>query len=140
MSRLHDYDRDPHSNAGNCCCGMDYESRVHPHPYTQANRSPLCVCALPADHQIHTDAVTTRPAPGTPESLLAAIGLRGTDAVREGIRQARGDQAAPQVPVTFASGEPSPAYQRLVAAEDEAALESLRALAADRAATGGEGQ
>lgn len=56
---LHTYKRSPHSNAGNCVCGMDYESRIHWHPYTKAYRSELCVCAYPADHPIH-DAPETR--------------------------------------------------------------------------------
>ncbi|MFJ8555288.1 hypothetical protein [Streptomyces sp. NPDC093676] len=62
----HPYRRSPHSGAGNCECGMAEESRAHPHPYAQAYRSNLCVCAHPAGHPIHTDAATAQPHPVYP--------------------------------------------------------------------------
>ncbi len=99
MTHIHPYERDPHSNAGNCRCGLHLESHRHPHPYTQAYRSNGCVCAKPADAPIHTDADTARPDPEYPEPL--ATGLRGTDAVREAARRARGDEASPQTPITW---------------------------------------
>jgi hypothetical protein len=97
---LHPYERSPHSSAGNCVCGMDYESRAHPHPYTQAYRSELCVCAHSAGHAIHADAATAQPTPVDPSP--ASNGLRGTAAAREAIHQARGHDAAPQTPILFA--------------------------------------
>ncbi|MFM9777070.1 hypothetical protein [Streptomyces scabiei] len=102
MSHTHAYERDPHSNAGNCRCGLHYESHRHPHPYTQARRSNACVCAQPADAPIHTDADTARPNPLYPEPSTA--GLRGIDAAREAVRKARGDEACPAAPILFASG------------------------------------
>lgn len=102
---LHEYQRDPYSNAGNCVCGMDYESRSHPHPYTQAYRSNTCVCAHPASHPIHTDGDTAEPDPAYPEPGRT---LRGTEAAREAVRQARGHDAAPQTPITFARPDYAP--------------------------------
>jgi hypothetical protein len=96
---LHTYRRSPHSSAGNCECGMDYESRVHPHPFTQAYRSNTCVCAHPADHSIHTDADTAAPNPVYPEPQPTA--RRGIDAARDAVRKARGDEAAPATPITW---------------------------------------
>lgn len=97
---LHAYEPSPHSNAGNCACGMAYESRSHPHPYTQAYRSNTCVCTHPAAHPIHTDADTARPNPLYPEPGPQT--RRGIDAAREAVRRARGDDWVPQTPVTFA--------------------------------------
>ena len=97
---LHTYEPSPHSSAGNCVCGMDYESRAHPHPYTQAYRSNTCVCALAADHPIHTDADTAAPNPVYPQPRQTR--LLGIDAAREAVRQARGDDACPQMPILFA--------------------------------------
>ena len=56
----HPYERSPYSGAGNCWCGRAYESRLHPHPYTRAYSDVLCVCASPADDEVHTDAATAR--------------------------------------------------------------------------------
>lgn len=100
MTNIHEYQRSPHSNAGNCECGMDYESRAHPHPFTQAYRSNTCVCAYPADHPIHTDADTATPNPLYPEAQ-ASSSPRSFDAAREAVRQARGDEAAPATPITW---------------------------------------
>ncbi|MFD8577186.1 hypothetical protein ACFV1H_17875 [Streptomyces virginiae] len=88
----HPYVLSPHSNAGNCECGMAEESRTHPHAYTQAYREELCVCAYPADHPIHTDAATAQP---TPYPKAPTSGLRGTDAARAAVRTARGGDAPP---------------------------------------------
>lgn len=99
---LHPYQRSRHSNAGNCECGMAEESRTHPHAYTQARRSNLCVCAYPADHVIHTDADTAHPNPVYPEPRSS--GLRGIEAGREAVRKARGDDACPATPILFADG------------------------------------
>jgi hypothetical protein len=96
---LHLYQRSRHSNAGNCECGMAEESRSHPHGYAQASRSNLCVCAYPADHLIHTDADTAAPNPVYPEPPKTH--LRGIEAGREAVRKARGDDWAPQTPITF---------------------------------------
>lgn len=100
MTVVHAFDRDPSSNAGNCRCGLHLESHRHPHPFTQAYRSNTCVCARPAGAPIHTDAATAQPNPLYPEPPATA--LRGTDAAREAVRQARGDEAAPQTPILFA--------------------------------------
>lgn len=97
----HPYARSPHSNGGNCECGMDYESRVHPHPFTQSYRSNACVCAYPADHPLHSDADTAHPDPVYPEPRQTH--LRGIEAGREAVRQARGDEAYPQTPILFAT-------------------------------------
>ncbi|MGW5636477.1 hypothetical protein [Streptomyces sp. NPDC003832] len=99
---IHPYSRSPHSNAGNCECGMAEESRTHPHQYTQAYRDNLCICALPASDPIHTDAATATPNPVYPEPRTT---LRGFAAAREAVRQARGDQAAPATPILFADPE-----------------------------------
>lgn len=101
----HPYTRSPHSNAGNCECGMAEESTSHPHTYTQAYRSNGCVCGRPADHPVHTDAATPNPVYPEPQPT----GLHGTEAGREAVRQARGDEAVPQKPVLFAvtpTGDP----------------------------------
>lgn len=98
---LHPYQRSRHSSAGNCECGMAEESRIHPHAFAQASRSNLCVCAYPAGHPIHTDADTARPDPAYPEPRQTH--LRGIDAGREAVRQARGDEAYPQTPILFAA-------------------------------------
>lgn len=98
---LHPYRRSPHSNAGNCECGMAEESRTHPHKFTQAYRSNTCVCAHPADHPIHTDADTAAPNPVYPEPSKS--GLRGIEAGREAVRKARGDDACPALPILFAN-------------------------------------
>jgi hypothetical protein len=82
---------------------MAKESRSHPHAYTQAYRSELCVCAYPVDHPIHTDAATAQSRPVS--ASLTSTGLRGTAAAREAVRQARGHEAAPQTPITFADGD-----------------------------------
>lgn len=99
-AHIHGYDRDPGSNAGNCRCGLHYESHRHPHPFTQSYRSNTCVCAKAADAPIHTDADTAHPDPVYPEPR--ATGLRGIEAGREAVRQARGDEAYPQTPILFA--------------------------------------
>lgn len=99
---IHEYERSPHSNAGSCFCGMDYESRAHPHPFTQSYRSNTCVCTKPADAPIHTDADTARPDPVYPEPRRS--NLRGIEAAREAVRQARGDEAYPQTPILFSDG------------------------------------
>jgi hypothetical protein len=80
---------------------MAEESRSHPHAYTQAYRDELCVCAYPPGHPIHTDADTAQPEPHTPRPK--ATGLRGIEAAREAVRQARGDEAYPQTPILFAT-------------------------------------
>ena len=102
----HPYVRSRHSNAGNCECGMAEESRSHPHTYAQAYRDELCVCALPAGDPIHTDAATAQPKPYTPRPK--ANGLRGIEAGREAVRQARGDEACPQTPILFADPKDTP--------------------------------
>lgn len=96
----HTYERDPHSNAGNCVCGLHLESHCHPHPYTQAYRSNTCVCAREASAPIHTDAATALPDPVYPEPRRSEA--RGTEAGREAVRLARGDEAAPATPIAFA--------------------------------------
>ena len=95
----HPYERSPHSNAGNCTCGMAEESSVHPHAYAQALRSNVCVCALAANHPVHIDADTAVP---DPNYAAGRSNERGAEAVRAAVRQARGCEAAPQVPITFA--------------------------------------
>ncbi|MEU0992328.1 hypothetical protein [Streptomyces sp. NPDC005953] len=92
-SPIHEYDRDPGSNAGNCRCGLHLESHRHPHPYTQAHRSNVCVCAQPATAPIHTDSTTARPDPVYPEP--GTTHLRGTDAARVAVRRARGGDTPP---------------------------------------------
>lgn len=99
MTHIHEYDRDPSSNAGNCRCGLHYESHRHPHPFTQSYRSNTCVCAKPAGAPIHTDAATAQPNPVYPEPRKT--NLRGIEAGREAVRQARGDEAYPQTPILF---------------------------------------
>ena len=106
MTHIHEYERSPHSNAGNCRCGLHYESHRHPHPFTQADRSNLCLCAKPANAPIHTDADTAAPDPVYPEPQHSS--LRGIEAGREAIRQARGIEAYPQTPIRFADGEETP--------------------------------
>lgn len=103
MTHIHEYDRDPGSNAGNCHCGLHYESHRHPHPFTQAYRSNTCICVQRADAPIHTDAATAAPDPVYPEPQRSS--LRGIEAGREAIRQARGIEASPQTPILFADGE-----------------------------------
>ncbi|MEV5977535.1 hypothetical protein [Streptomyces sp. NPDC052114] len=95
----HEYDPDPHSNAGNCRCGLHLESHRHPHPYTQARRSNACVCAQPPGAAIHTDAATATPNPQYPEQ--PANSARGTDAAREAVRRARGDDAPPATSISW---------------------------------------
>ncbi|MCX5253676.1 hypothetical protein OOK27_05735 [Streptomyces canus] len=102
---IHEYERSPHSNAGNCVCGMDYESRAHPHPFTQSYRSNTCVCAYPADHPIHTDADTAAPNPVYPEPQASSSSPRSFEAAREAVRRARGDEAYPQTTILFSGGE-----------------------------------
>lgn len=99
MTHIHEYDRDPDSNAGNCRCGLHYESHRHPHPYTQAYRSNTCVCAQPAGAPIHTDADSAQPNPRYPEPQHS--NLRGIEAARQAVRRARGDEAAPATPITW---------------------------------------
>jgi hypothetical protein len=60
------------------------------------------VCAYPADHPIHTDADTAAPNPASPEPR--ATNLRGIEAGRAAVRQARGDDACPATPILFADG------------------------------------
>ncbi|MFF4536585.1 hypothetical protein [Streptomyces aureus] len=96
---VHPYQRSPHSNAGNCECGMAEESRIHPHAFTQAYRSNGCVCAYPADHPIHTDADTAQPNPVYPEQQAARP--LSFDAAREAVRKARGNDACPATPITW---------------------------------------
>jgi hypothetical protein len=98
-AHIHEYERSPHSNAGNCRCGLHYESHRHPHPFTQASRSNTCVCTKPAGAPIHTDANTAQPNPVYPEPKPTH--LRGIEAGREAVRQARGDEAYPQTPILF---------------------------------------
>jgi hypothetical protein len=105
VTNIHEYERSPHSNAGNCVCGLHYESHRHPHPFTQAYRSNTCVCSKPASAPIHTDADTAAPNPRYPEPQRSD--LRGTDAAREAVRRARGDEAAPATPILFSDGEAS---------------------------------
>jgi hypothetical protein len=100
---------------------MAEESRAHPHAYAQAYRSNLCVCAYPAAHPIHTDANTAQPDPVYPEPRQT--GLRGIEAGREAVRQARGDEAYPQTPILFAAAPAGPAP-----ATDRAGLAVVRAL------------
>lgn len=107
MTHIHEYDRDPSSNAGNCRCGLHYESHRHPHPFTHAYRSNTCVCAKPADAPIHTDADTARPSPVYPEPQPS--GLRDIEAAREAVRKARGDDACPATPILFANDDSTPA-------------------------------
>ncbi|MBC2903175.1 hypothetical protein [Streptomyces cupreus] len=102
---IHPYSRSPHTNAGNCECGMAEESRTHPHEFTQAYRANVCVCALPAGDPIHTDAATAAPNPVYPEPQHTS--LHGIDAAREAVRQARGDEAAPAIPILFAHNDES---------------------------------
>lgn len=99
MTHIHEYDRDPGSNAGNCRCGLHLESHRHPHPFTQAYRSNTCVCSKPADASIHTDADPAAPDPVYPEPQQTS--LRGIDAAREAVRQARGDEAAPATTISW---------------------------------------
>lgn len=99
MTHIHEYDRDPGSNAGNCRCGLHHESHRHPHPYTQASRSNTCVCAKPAGAPIHTDGDTAKPNPVYPEP--SASNPRGIEAAREAVRKARGDEAAPATPISW---------------------------------------
>ena len=101
MTDIHEYERSPHSNAGNCRCGLHYESHRHPHPYTQAYRSNTCVCCKPADAPIHTDADTAAPNPVYPEPQTSS--LHGIEAGREAVRRARGDEAVPAIPILFSS-------------------------------------
>lgn len=99
-ARIHEYEASPHSNAGNCVCGLHYESHRHPHPFTQAYRSNTCVCSKPASAPIHTDADTAAPDPLYPEAQ-AGSSPRSFDAAREAVRRARGDEAAPATPITW---------------------------------------
>lgn len=92
----HPYERSKFSGAGNCWCGRAAESTLHPHAYAQASGSETCVCSKPAAAPIHTDADTARPRP---------LGS-GFDRIREGIRQASGIAAAPQVPIRFVCRPP----------------------------------
>ncbi len=50
----HEYERSPHSGAGNCLCGATEHHRLHPHAFLSADSDPdLCVCALPPDAKCH---------------------------------------------------------------------------------------
>ena len=50
----HYYDRSPHSGAGNCWCGRQRPSVVHPHEFTPAMKDPnRCVCRRAANDNIH---------------------------------------------------------------------------------------
>lgn len=55
----HEYEPSPHSNAGNCVCGMHEHHRWHPHEFTPARAQPdLCVCALGPTAKCHVfDAI-----------------------------------------------------------------------------------
>jgi hypothetical protein len=56
----HEYQRSPHSGAGNCVCGAAERHRRHPHGFIAADSKPeLCTCGLPCDakcHQLTGDA------------------------------------------------------------------------------------
>lgn len=50
----HDYERDPHSGAGNCVCGYEERCALHPHAFTPARMNPLrCVCRRPPNWNGH---------------------------------------------------------------------------------------
>lgn len=81
MPRVHPYQRDPHSGAGNCVCGWHEHSHRHPHEAQRAYANPeKCVCRKPPEDEIHTGIGDfAQPAP-----------LRGLDGVREAVRLSRG--------------------------------------------------
>jgi hypothetical protein len=56
----HDYERSPHSGAGNCVCGMAEHHRRHPHEFwAAASDETHCVCALPRGARCHLPPVKT---------------------------------------------------------------------------------
>ena len=55
---VHQYRRCGFSGSGNCCCGRQKESPLHPHVFVLAltakqNGRWFCVCSKLADHSIH---------------------------------------------------------------------------------------
>jgi hypothetical protein len=66
---LHNFKRSPHSGAGNCVCGMDEHSFVHPHEYAQALSGEGCVCSKSADHYVHTPGLYASAAGNRTEQL-----------------------------------------------------------------------
>ena len=51
---VHEYERSPHSGAGNCWCGRARESLVHPHRFVGALIDPeRCVCGGGFLHPSH---------------------------------------------------------------------------------------
>lgn len=51
---LHNFELSPGSGAGNCVCGMDEHSFVHPHTYAAAEKGLGCVCSKEEEHPVHT--------------------------------------------------------------------------------------
>lgn len=50
----HEYERDSQSGAGNCVCGYEEKSTLHPHEFTPALMNPLrCVCRKWANWEGH---------------------------------------------------------------------------------------
>lgn len=73
---MHDYQRSPHSGAGNCDCGAAEHHVRHPHAYRQAANFAACVCTRDADDPVHTDAATavTIPRISVEDAVRAARG------------------------------------------------------------------
>jgi hypothetical protein len=88
MPRVHPYQADPGSGAGNCRCGWSEQSHRHPHIAARAYANPeQCVCRKPPTHEIHTGI----------GDFAAPAPLRGLDGVREAVRRSRGGDAPPQI-------------------------------------------
>jgi len=51
---FHEYQRDPHSGAGNCICGAPAQWQRHPHQFEPSRtRHDLCTCTLPREAGVH---------------------------------------------------------------------------------------
>lgn len=54
LAPTHEYERSPHSGAGNCVCGDAERGRLHPHEFMAGWQTPdSCTCGLPRDARCH---------------------------------------------------------------------------------------
>jgi hypothetical protein len=54
--RLHEYEKDTHSGAGNCTCGAAERHARHPHMYLRGlwpSGGEKCTCGLPPEADQH---------------------------------------------------------------------------------------
>lgn len=98
MPRIHPYQRDPHSGAGNCVCGWHEQSHRHPHIAARMGVNPqICVCRKPPEDEIHTGLGDFAwPAP-----------LRGLEGVKRAVQRSRGGDAEHALAVIKAFNETS---------------------------------